>query len=280
MTERRALRALFHSPAGIIGTALLAFAALLAIAGPVLAPYDPTQFHASQRLQGPSAQFWLGTDQFGRDILSRILVGAPATIMFGVTATLLGTAAGTSIGLVSAFLGGKADEAIMRVNDALLAFPGLLKALLIVTVLGPSVRNAMLAVAVATAPSMARIARSVALSVRARDFVAAAIARGEGATFIMTREMLPNVVAPVIVEATIRVAFAIMTGATLSFLGMGAQPPASDWGLMIAEARNYMHRNPWMVVWPGLSIAVVAVGFNMFGDALRDALNPREDRRR
>jgi peptide/nickel transport system permease protein len=246
----------------------------------MLAPYDPTQFHAAQRLQGPSAQFWLGTDQFGRDILSRILVGAPATIMFGVTATLLGTALGTSIGLVSAFLGGKADEAIMRVNDALLAFPGLLKALLIVTVLGPSVRNAMLAVAVATAPSMARIARSVALSVRARDFVAAAIARGEGATFIMTREMLPNVVAPVIVEATIRVAFAIMTGATLSFLGMGAQPPASDWGLMIAEARNYMHRNPWMVVWPGLSIAVVAVGFNMFGDALRDALNPREDRRR
>jgi len=268
-------RILLRSPMGVIGGALLLLCLVLVLFGPALAPYDPTRFHPAERLQGPSGAFWMGTDQFGRDILSRVLAGARATILFGVIATALGTALGTTIGLASGFAGGRIDEVVMRFNDSLLAIPGLLKALLIVTVLGPSTTNAMLAVAIATAPSMARIARSVTLSVRARDYVAAAIARGEGAAFIMAREMLPNVIAPVIVESTIRVAFAIMTGATLSFLGMGAQPPASDWGLMIAEARNFMHRNPWMVVWPGLSIAMVAIAFNLFGDALRDALNPR-----
>jgi peptide/nickel transport system permease protein len=270
-----ALRAILRSPSGAVGVALLLLALAMTLAGPLMAPYDPTRFHPSARLAGPSGAFWLGTDQFGRDLLSRVLHGAPATILFGLAATALATAAGTLVGLVSGFLGGRADAVIMRVNDALLAIPTLVFALLVVTVLGASTANAVLAVAVATAPHMARIARGVTLSVRERDFVKAAVARGERAGFLLAREILPNVGGAVIVEATIRVAFAIMAGATLSFLGLGAQPPASDWGLMVAEARQYMFRNPWTVAAPGLAIALVAVGFNLFGDALRDALNPR-----
>lgn len=262
-------------PPGAVGALLLLFIVAMAAAGPFLAPYDPAQFHASARLAGPSARFWLGTDQFGRDLLSRLLHGAPSTILFGVAATAIATVLGTALGLVSGHLGGWADAVLMRANDSLLALPTLVFALLVVTVLGPSATHAVLAIAVATTPHMARIARGVTLSVTQRDYVRAAVARGERWWFLLLREILPNVGAAVIVEATIRVAFAIMAGATLSFLGLGAQPPASDWGLMVAEARQYMFRNPWMVAVPGGAIALVAVGFNLFGDALRDALNPK-----
>jgi peptide/nickel transport system permease protein len=163
----------------------------------------------------------------------------------------------------------------MRTVDAVMAIPSLLLALLIVNLLGKSGLNAVLAVAIAFAPGMARVTRSVALAVRKQDYVAAAIARGEGSIYIVGREMLPNVIAPVLVEMTIRVAFAVMLFATLSFLGLGAQPPASDWGLMVAEARRYMHLSAWVILWPSLAVALVAIGFNLLGDGLRDALNPR-----
>jgi peptide/nickel transport system permease protein len=156
-----------------------------------------------------------------------------------------------------------------------MAIPGLLFALLIVTALGANALNALIAIAVAFAPGMARVTRSVALTVRKQDYVNAAVARGESGRFIVLREMLPNVIAPIVVETTIRIAFAVMTLATLSFLGLGAQPPSSEWGLMVSEARAYLFRNPWMMVWPGLAIALVAIGFNLLGDGLRDALNPR-----
>jgi peptide/nickel transport system permease protein len=265
-------------PSGGVGLALLLLALSLVVLGPALAPYDPETFHARRRFEGPGLEFLLGTDQFGRDVFSRLVVGARATILFGLVATALAMFVGTMIGVVSAYAGGLVDDAIMRVMDALLAIPNLLFALLIVTVLGGSTANAVLAVAIASTPGMARIARSVTLAVKRRDYVAAALARGEGHGFIMLREMLPNVAASVIVEASIRVAFAVMVGATLSFLGLGAQPPASDWGLMIAEARPHMYRNPWLVIAPGVGIAIVAIGFNLFGDALRDALNPRTAR--
>ena len=266
---------LLRNPLGLPGTVILAAAVVLVILGPTLAPYDPLQFHPRDRLQGPSLAYWFGTDQFGRDIFSRMMAGARSTILFGVVATGLGTVAGSLIGVLSGYVGGRIDDGIMRAMDSLMAIPNLLLTLLIVTVLGPNVANAVLAVAVSFTPAMARIARSVTLSVRTRDFVSAAIARGEGRSFIVLREILPNVIAPVVVEASIRVAFAIMIGATLSFLGLGAQPPASDWGLMVSEARNYMFRNPWLVIFPSLSIGLVAVGFNLFGDGLRDALNPK-----
>ena len=225
--------------------------------------------------RGPSADHWLGTDQFGRDLLSRLLNGAPSTIAFGLGATILGVGAGSLIGIIAGTIGGWVDSVIMRILDGLLAIPDLLFTLLIVTMLGGGTGHAMLAVAVAFTPGMARIARSSVLSIRSREYVLAAIARGEPASYIVLREVLPNAMGPVIVEATIRVAFAIMIGATLGFLGLGAQPPSTEWGLMIAEARQFMFRNPWCVVIPGVAIATAAMGFNLFGDALRDSLDPR-----
>lgn len=269
------LERLLTSPLGLAGTLVLLVAATQVVLGPALAPYDPLEFHPRNRLEGPSLAFWFGTDQFGRDVFSRVMVGARSTILFGVVATLLSTAAGSLLGIVSGYVGGRIDDVIMRATDSFMAIPNLLLAMLIITVLGPSTTNAVLAVAVSFTPSMARIARSVTLSVRTRDFVHAAVARGERATYIVLREILPNVVAPVVIESSIRVAFAIMIGATLSFLGLGAQPPASDWGLMVSEARSFMFRSPWLVVWPSLAIGSVAIGFNLFGDGLRDALNPR-----
>ncbi|MCY4452436.1 MAG: ABC transporter permease [Immundisolibacterales bacterium] len=272
------LERLLTNPLGLAGTVILLVAAAQVALGPALAPYDPLEFHPRNRLEGPSLAFWFGTDQFGRDVFSRVMVGARSTILFGVVATVLSTAAGSLVGIVSGYVGGRIDDVIMRATDSFMAIPNLLLAMLIITVLGPSTTNAVLAVAVSFTPSMARIARSVTLSVRTRDFVHAAVARGEGAAYIVLREILPNVVAPVVIESSIRIAFAIMIGATLSFLGLGAQPPASDWGLMVSEARSFMFRNPWLVVWPSLAIGSVAIGFNLFGDGLRDALNPRVGR--
>ena len=269
------LRRLLRSPQGAIGLVLVVLVLALAILGPALAPYEPSAMSVLRRYRPPSAEHWLGTDQLGRDILSRILSGARATVLLAMLATAIGSMAGALIGTASAFLGGRVDEAVMRTVDAIMALPSLLLALLIVSVLGRGSENAVLAIAIAFTPGMARITRSVALAVRRQDDVNAAIARGEGGWYIVTREMLPNVVAPIVVEMSIRVAFAVMLFATLSFLGLGAQPPASEWGLMVSEARRFMHLSPWMIVWPCAAIALVAIGFNLLGDGLRDALNPR-----
>jgi peptide/nickel transport system permease protein len=269
------LRRLLRTPQGAIGLVLVVLVLVLAVIGPDLAPHDPSALSPLRRYRPPGGDHWLGTDQLGRDILSRILAGARATVLLALLATLLGTLAGAMIGTASAFLGGRVDEAIMRTVDAVMAVPSLLLSLLIVSVLGRGAENAVLAIAIAFTPGLARITRSVALAVRRQDYVNAAIARGEGGAYIVLREMLPNVVAPIVVEMSIRVAFAVMLFATLSFLGLGAQPPASEWGLMVSEARRFMHLSPWMIVWPSIAIALVAVGFNLLGDGLRDALNPR-----
>lgn len=269
------MRRFFSSPTSIVGTALLLVVFAAAIAGPFIAPYDPQQFHPLVRLQGPSAAHWLGTDQFGRDLLSRVLSGAPQTIVFGLVSTAIGVGIGSVIGVIAGVSGGWVDSTIMRILDGLLAVPDLLFTLLIVTMLGGGMEHALLAVAIAFTPGMARIARSAVLSVRTRDYVRAATARGESGFYIVTFEVLPNALSPIVVESTIRVSFAIMIGATLGFLGLGAQPPSTEWGLMVAEARQFMFRNPWCVAIPGLSIAMAALGFNLFGDALRDSLDPR-----
>jgi peptide/nickel transport system permease protein len=272
------LRRLLRTPQGAAGVAILLLLALLCLAGPVLAPYDPEQIDFLGRFAGPSARHWFGGDQLGRDVLSRLLVGARTTIPLALLATLAGTLSGAVLGTLSAYLGGRADEAIMRTIDAVMAIPGLLLALLIVSTLGKGSLNAAIAVAIAFVPGMARITRSVALAARRQDYVAAATARGESGAWIVFAEMLPNVAAPVVIETTIRVAFAVMLFATLSFLGLGAQPPASDWGLMAAEARRFLHQAPWMMIAPAGAIAATAIGFNLLGDGLRDALNPRDER--
>ncbi len=265
-------------PAGVAGTVLLTIVALAVIFGPLVAPYDPQAFHTTVRLQGPSADYWLGTDQFGRDLLSRILFGARSTIAFGLGATAIGVVAGSLIGVTAGVAGGWTDSVIMRGLDGMLAVPDLLFTLLIVTMLGGGTGEAMLAVAVAFTPGMARISRSSVLSIRTREYVLAAVARGESRRYIMLFEVIPNAIGPIIVEGTIRVSFAIMIGATLGFLGMGAQPPSTEWGLMVAEARQFMYRSPWVVAVPGLAIAAAAMGFNLFGDALRDSFDPRRSR--
>jgi peptide/nickel transport system permease protein len=272
------LRRLLRRPQGAIGIALLAILAAACLLGPWLAPYAPEKMDFLGRFRAPGWHNWLGADQFGRDVLSRLLVGARATIPMALIATLIGSAAGAVLGTASAYLGGKTDEIIMRTNDAVMAIPGLLMALLLVSTLGNGAGNAVIAIAAAFAPGMARVTRSVALAVRNQDYVKAAIARGEGASWIILREMLPNVMAPIVVEATIRVSFAVMLFATLSFLGLGAQPPASEWGLMVADARQYMHQAPWVLMAPSAAIALAAIAFNLVGDGLRDALNPRDER--
>ncbi len=266
----------FRTAAGVTGVVLLTLVLAATLLGPFVAPYDPQMFHPGARLQGPSAAHWLGTDQFGRDLLSRLLDGAPATISFGLGATLMGVAAGSVIGVIAGTAGGWIDSIIMRVLDGLLAVPELLFTLLIVTVLGGGTGQAMLAVSLAFTPGMARIARSSVLSIRTREYVLAAIARGEARSYVVLREVLPNALGPIIVESSIRVAFAIMIGATLGFLGLGAQPPSTEWGLMVAEARQFMFRSAWCVAVPGVAIALAAMGFNLFGDALRDSLDPRK----
>lgn len=266
---------LFATPTAGVATVSMAIVVLLVVAGPILAPYEPTQFHPASRLQGPSLQFLLGTDEFGRDILSRILSGAPSSILFGLISTMIGTLIGATLGLLAGYFGGRVDEVLMRIVDAIISVPNLLLVLLIVTVLGASTTNAILAVGIAFAPGIARVARGNALAIRSRDYVNAARARGESAGYIMLREMLPNLVSAIVIEASLRVAVAVLVGATLSYLGLGAQPPASDWGLLVSDARPYLFQNAWLVLWPAVFIAFVAFTFNLAGDALRDALNPR-----
>ena len=273
MTEL--IRRLLRTPQGALGTGIVILVLGLILIGPFAAPHDPDAMSPLARYKGPGPAYWLGTDQYGRDTLSRLLYGARATVVMAFLATALGSVTGAVLGTLSAFLGGRADEAIMRTVDAMMSIPSLLFALLIANLLGKSSLDAVVAIGIAFAPGMARITRSVALTVRKQDYVHAAVARGESGAYIVLREMLPNVVAPIVVEATLRVAFAVMLFATLSFLGLGAQPPAPEWGLMVAEARHFMHLSPWMILWPSVAIALVAIGFNLLGDGLRDALYPR-----
>jgi peptide/nickel transport system permease protein len=269
------LRRLLRTPQGLLGVLIVGLILVIVVCGPSLAPYGPDTMAPRLRYRAPSPEFLLGTDQYGRDILSRLLYGARSTVILACLATAFGTLAGALIGTTSAFLGGRADEAIMRTIDAILSIPSLLFALLIVNLLGKSSFSAVMAIGIAFTPGMTRVTRSVALAVTKQDYVNAAIARGERGGYIVLREMLPNVVAPIVVEMTIRVAFAVMLFATLSFLGLGAQPPSSEWGLMVAEARRFMHLSFWMILWPSLAVALVAIGFNLLGDGLRDALNPK-----
>ncbi|BAN97237.1 binding-protein-dependent transport systems inner membrane component [Plautia stali symbiont] len=268
------LKRLLRSPQGAAGMLILLLALLMVAGSAHVAPFDPEAISILTRYRPPSAEHWFGTDQLGRDIFSRVLVGARSTILLSLLATALAMVIGSLLGTASAYLGGKVDEFLMRTMDAVMAIPSLLFALLIVSTLGQSSMNAVLAITIAFVPGMVRIARSVALAARQQDYISAAIARGEAGYYIILREMLPNILAPIIVEATIRVAFAIMLFATLSFLGLGAQPPEPEWGLMVSEARSYFFKAPWMMMIPGLAIALVAIGFNLLGDGLRDVLNP------
>jgi len=259
--------------AGAIGAALVV---AVAVFGPLLAPASPTASDFNAILSPPlSPHHLLGTDQLGRDVLSRLLYGARTTLVAGIASTLLGTVIGLPIGLVSGYFRGPLDATIMRVVDVLLAFPFLLLAVGLAAISGPSLWNAVLALGVSQVPVIARIARGSTLAVRDLEYVQAAIVNGERDLVIMGRHMLPNIVSPVIVQTTVAIPLSIVGAAILSFLGLGVQPPTADWGAMLAQAQSYLHQAPWLGVFPGVAIFIAALSFNLLGDGVRDALDPR-----
>jgi peptide/nickel transport system permease protein len=258
-----------------IGSLFLGGVIAASLLGPLFAPHDPTTTDIVNALQGPSSTYLLGTDHLGRDIFSRVLHGGRTSLFLGVSATLLGLALGVPIGLIAGYAGGRIDEAIMRFMDAVMSFPSLLLALLILTVLSSSIWNAIMAIGVVYAPNIARIVRSSTLSVKQEEYIEAARAMNESDSYIMFKEILPNILPPIVVEGSIRIGFAILVGTSLSFLGLGVQPPNPDWGLMIAEARNHTHESIWFLVWPSIALAITVIGFNLFGDGARDLLDPQ-----
>jgi peptide/nickel transport system permease protein len=264
-----------RSNAAMVGLALTIIFVLLALFAPVLAPYDPTAFTLGQQLKPPSATNLLGTDELGRDILSRILYGARITLLITLGAVLVSLVIGTFLGIMGGFLGGWTDTLIMRLMDILLAMPGFLLAIAIIAALGAGTLNVVIAVGVFSIPAFARLARGSTLSIKQQDYVLAARALGEPPGGIMWRHILPNVTPPLVVQTTLRLATAILTASGLSFLGLGPQPPTPEWGAMLSTGRNLITSSPQLATIPGLAILLVAIGFNLLGDGLRDALDPR-----
>jgi len=267
-----ARRVLLGSPTAAVGTALLAIHVGLAVFGPALAPRHFARFDILHTLEPPSRAFWGGTDQFGRDQLSRVMWGARGTLLLATACTILGVGLGVIVGMVGAFYRGLIDEVLMRIVDALMALPALLLAMLVLTTVGANPVYVALGIGVVFMPRSARVVRGIALALASSEFIDAARARGEHGLYIIFAEMLPNAWAPIIVEATIRFAYAILLATSLGFLGLGAQPPAPDWGLMINEALPFLAQAPWLAILPAAGISSVVIGANLLGDALREAL--------
>ena len=278
---RQFWRKLSKRKISLVGGAIILAYILIAILAPWLAPHDPLHIQLDKSLIGPvenwnmNGNFWFGTDDKGRDILSRILYGARLSLLVGVVAVGIGAMIGVPMGLVAGYYGGWWDTILMRIIDVLLAFPGMLLALAIVSALGPSLFNVMLAVGIFSIPTFARLVRGSTLTVKRLEYIDAIRALGAGDLTIVTVHILPNVVSPIIVQGTLRLATAILTAAGLSFLGMGAQPPTLEWGAMLSNGRDFIFSAPYVAVFPGLAIAFLVIGFNLFGDGLRDALDQR-----
>lgn len=260
---------------GMIGLVLTVFVLLVALVGPFVAPHDPIAFELGLQNDPPSWTHPLGNDQLGRDILSRLLHGARITLLITAGAVALAVVGGTMLGLTAGFRGGWVDHLIMRGIDIVLAVPTFLLAIAIVAALGPSTQNVILAVGIGALPDFARISRGSTMAVKQEDYTLAAHAIGASSLRIVSRHVLPNVTAPLLVQTTLRLAMAILTASGLSFLGLGPQPPTPEWGAMLSAGRNFIHNSPQLIIMPGLAILVATIGFNLLGDGLRDALDPR-----
>jgi peptide/nickel transport system permease protein len=271
-------RSLRRYPAAALGGFLVGLLVLAALAAPLLAPQDPLAQDLYGRLQAPSWQHPLGTDEFGRDMLSRILFGARISLRIGVVCIALSLSGGVLVGGVAGYYGGWADAVLMRFMDLLMAFPSILLAIGIVAAIGPGIDNVMIAVSVVLVPQFARLVRASVLSVRETAYVEAARALGARDWRILLFDIMPNCAAPLIVQASLGLATAVLDAAGLSFLGLGAQPPVPEWGAMLAGGRELLFEAPWVMTFPGLAIFAVALGFNLLGDGLRDALDPRRRR--
>lgn len=259
----------------MVGGTIILFYVVIAILAPIIAPYDPLEIDLPNKLQGPSLDHWMGTDDKGRDILSRVMYGSQISIMIGLVSVSIGAFFGILLGLAAGYYGKWVDTVIMRFIDVLLAFPGLLLALAIISALGPSTVNVMIAVGIFSIPTFARIVRGSTLSVKKMEYIDAIRALGANDFKIIFVHILPNILSPIIVQGTLRLATAILTAAGLSFLGMGAQLPTPEWGAMLSQGRNFLWNAPQIATFPGIAIATIVLGFNLFGDGLRDALDPR-----
>jgi len=259
----------------MIGLAFLVFTIACAILAPAIAPYDPVKMYPTKTLNAPSLEHWLGTDLYGRDVFSRIVFGSRLSLQMGLISVSIGVSVGGVLGLLAGYSGSMIDEMTMRLMDVMLAFPGILLALTIIAFLGPGLTNAMIAVGISSVPLFCRMVRGCVLSAKEDVYVEAAKSIGCGTLRVVFRHILPNVIAPVIVLATLAVGWAILTGASLSFLGLGAQPPTPEWGTILSEGRDYLRVAPWITTFPGLAITVLVIAVNVMGDGLRVALDPR-----
>ncbi len=273
---RRALRRLRRRPGAMFGLFVVLGFVVLALAAPWIAPYDPVATSWGDIRKAPSAAHWFGTDEIGRDVLARVIYGTQASLLAGVVSVSISLLLGVPLGLVAGFLGGWVDALISRVTDAFLACPFLILAIALAAFLGPSLTNAMIAIGVSATPIFVRLTRGQVLNVKVEDYVEAARAVGNPPWRIAVVHVLPNVTAPLIVQATLAIAAAVIAEASLSFLGLGQQPPAPSWGSMLNAAKNYVDNAPWMAIWPGLAIFALVLAFNLLGDGLRDALDPRQ----
>jgi peptide/nickel transport system permease protein len=275
------VHAVLGHPSGRIGGAIIVLFLLVAVASTVgLTPHDPLMQHRADRLHAPNATYWMGTDLFGRDVLSRLMAGIRQSFIVAFLSVAAATVIGTVIGLIAAWWGNLWDGVLMRLMDVLLAFPAILLALLIVAVAGPGTLTSIAAIGIVYTPIFARVARGPALSLKSRDFVDAARTFGSSEQYILTRHLLLNLIAPLTVQITLGLAWALLTEAALSFLGLGTQPPAPSLGLMLSDSRNLMETAPWLMICPGLVIMLGILGLNLFGDALRDIIDPRTRRHR
>lgn len=268
-------RQMVRNRAGMIGLAIIAIVALVAIFAPLVAPYDPYEINRLDRLQGPSWAHLMGTDEFGRDVFSRIVYGARISMGVGIASVAIATLLGAPAGIIAGYFGGWIDSVIMRIADIVYSFPAILLALAITAFLGPNLRNVILALGIVYAPGMARIVRGPVLAAKEQDYVEASRVIGASNARIVTWHILPNVLSPLIVTATITFSFALLSEAALSFLGLGAQPPSASWGVMLSDGRRFMETVPSLAIFPGLAIMVTVLGSNLLGDALRDVLDPR-----
>jgi peptide/nickel transport system permease protein len=270
-----ALRRLRADPRALAGVVLIGLLALVALLAPIIAPYDPFAQRLEVALLPPGPEHLLGSDELGRDVLSRVVFGARISIQVGAISVGIALLAGGALGLLAGYQGGQTDNVIGRLLDVVLAFPAIILALVITTVLGPGITNAMIAIGVLQTPSFARLLRGQVLSIKQREWVHAARALGARDLRIALLHVLPNAIAPVLIQASLSLAFAILTEASLSFLGLGAQPPAPSWGSMLNSGKGYMELAPWLALAPGAAIFLTVLGFNLLGDGLRDALDPR-----
>ena len=272
---KEALQSFGKNKLAVAGLGIVVFFIIIAILAPVISPYSYKEQVLSDRMLAPSSEHWFGTDDFGRDIFSRILYGSRISLWVGFFSVLGSVVFGTMLGIVAGYYGRWVDAIISRIFDIMLAFPSILLAIAVVAILGPSLKNALIAIAVINIPNFGRLVRSKVLSVKQEEYIMAARAVGMRDTRILISHILPNSISPVIVQATLAIATAIIEAAALGFLGMGAQAPTPEWGKMLADSKNYVTQAPWTLFFPGIAIMLTVLGFNLMGDGLRDILDPK-----